>query len=317
MTKFMCKNTLPLLNIPGSGLDMPALRSRQQKDKVVVVMGATGTGKSRLSIDLATHFPAEVVNSDKMQVYQGLDIVTNKISDKERRGVPHHLLGITDPNTDFTVTNFCDSASLAIKSILHRRKLPVIAGGSNSFIEALIDDPDYEFMSRYDCIFLWVDVAVPVLDPMLSDRVDKLIEIGMIGEVKEIFDPLNCDYSKGYRRAIGVPELDHYFRAKCDRERILREAIEEIKVNTCKLARRQLGKINRLRSVKGWKLQRIDATKVFTKSGGEAEEKWEEMVVEPSVAIVSRFLNNFGRKNMVVNRRRGGAMEMALAAVSY
>lgn len=315
----MCKNTLPLLNIPGSGLDMPALRSRQQKDKVVVVMGATGTGKSRLSIDLATRFPAEVVNSDKMQVYQGLDIVTNKISDKERRGVPHHLLGVTDPHTDFTATNFCDSASLAVKSILHRRKLPVIAGGSNSFVKALIEDPDYEFMSRYDCIFLWVDVAVPVLDLILSHRVDKLIEIGMIEEVREIFDPLNCDYSKGYRRAIGVPELDHYFRAKCDRERILREAIEEIKVNTCKLARRQLRKINRL-SVKGWKLHRIDATEVFTNYGGEAEEKWEEVVVEPSVAIVSRFLNNFGRKNggdMVVNRRRGGAMEMALAAVSH
>ena len=55
-------------------------RHQQQKEKLLVIMGATGTGKSRLSIDLAAHFPLEVINSDKMQVYNGLDITTNKIS---------------------------------------------------------------------------------------------------------------------------------------------------------------------------------------------------------------------------------------------
>jgi len=64
------------------------------KKKVVFVMGATGTGKSRLSIDLAIHFQGEIINSDKMQVYKGLDIVTNKITHTEKQGVKHHLLGI-------------------------------------------------------------------------------------------------------------------------------------------------------------------------------------------------------------------------------
>jgi adenylate isopentenyltransferase (cytokinin synthase) len=60
-------------------------------------MGTTATGKSKLSIDLATHFQGEIINSDKIQVYKGLDMLTNKISETERRGVPHHLLGFVEP----------------------------------------------------------------------------------------------------------------------------------------------------------------------------------------------------------------------------
>ncbi|KAM3264607.1 hypothetical protein P3L10_001601 [Capsicum annuum] len=60
-------------------------------------MGATGMGKSHLSIDLATHFSTEIINFDKRQVYKGLDIVTNKITDSEKEGVPHYLLGEINP----------------------------------------------------------------------------------------------------------------------------------------------------------------------------------------------------------------------------
>lgn len=145
----MYKAQAPVMQIPTGGIDLSVLRCRPHKEKVVVVMGATGTGKSRLSIDLATRVPAEIINSDKMQVYEGFDIVTNKITEEECYGVPHHLLGIVDPEADFTAGNFVSTASLAMKSIVGRRKLPIIAGGSNSFIEALIDDENYEFRSRY------------------------------------------------------------------------------------------------------------------------------------------------------------------------
>jgi len=64
------------------------------KKKVVFIMGATGTGKSRLSVDLATHFRGEIINSDKMQVYKGLDIVTNKITHAEKQGVRYYFLVI-------------------------------------------------------------------------------------------------------------------------------------------------------------------------------------------------------------------------------
>ncbi|PIN03065.1 tRNA delta(2)-isopentenylpyrophosphate transferase [Handroanthus impetiginosus] len=278
------------------------------KEKVVVVIGATGTGKSRLSIDLATRFPAEIINSDKMQAYRGLDITTNKITDEESCGVPHHLLGIIDPESDFSAASFRAMASVSLQSILSRGRLPIIAGGSNSFIEALIDA---NFRSKYDCCFLWVDVAMPVLDSFVSNRVDKMVERGMVDEVRDFFKP-NADYTKGIRRAIGVPEFDLFFQVESfsdeeTRARILAEAIDKIKMNNSKLARRQLEKIHRLRNMKGWKMHRLDATAVFRKRSAEAELAWEELVAGPGAAVVRRFLYNlepvvFGGRKVLRHR---------------
>jgi adenylate isopentenyltransferase (cytokinin synthase) len=244
----MCMKTqVPLLDFPSGKLNMNnvVFNPRRHKEKVVILMGATGTGKSRLSIDLAASFPAEVINSDKMQAYEGLPIVTNKVTEEEQRGVPHHLLGILNPNADFTATNFCDTALLAVESIIGRDRLPLIVGGSNSYIEALIDDDDYMFRSKYECCFIWVDVSMPVLRSFVSNRVDQMVENGLVEEVRKTFDP-DADYSRGIRRAIGVPEFDKYFRQEPyldDHQRLilLHEAIAQMKENTCKLARRQLG----------------------------------------------------------------------------
>ncbi|KAJ4829140.1 hypothetical protein Tsubulata_011830 [Turnera subulata] len=291
------QQTSNVLDIPTGRLKMDILGPRWQKDKVVVVMGATGTGKSRLSIDIATQFPSEIINSDKMQVYKGLDVVTNKISEQEMSGVPHHLLGVVNPNTEFTATDFCDMTSLAVESILTRGLLPIIVGGSNSYVEALMDGGDYRFRSRYDCCFLWVDVSMPVLHEFVCKRVDQMVRNGMVDEVRDMFDP-TADYSRGIRKSIGVPEFDSYFRAEPyldeeNRARLLGEAVSEIKMNTCKLATRQLEKIQRLRNVKGWNIHRIDATEVFCKSGKEADKAWEKQVARPSAAILGEFLYNF------------------------
>lgn len=135
MSRVMCRPTQPLKIVPSTSQK----QMMRPKEKVVLVMGATGCGKTRLSIDLASCFPAEIINSDKMQVYEGLDIVTNKATKEEQRGIPHHLLGTQNPNIEFTASDFCDMASHAIESITHREKLPIIVGGSNSYIEALVD----------------------------------------------------------------------------------------------------------------------------------------------------------------------------------
>ncbi|KAJ0946419.1 putative transferase [Helianthus annuus] len=274
------------------------LRRRPQKEKVLVVLGVTGAGKSRLSVDLATRFTAEVVNSDKIQMYQGLDITTNKITYEECNGVPHHLIGIIPPEADFTAKDFVRTSSLAIESIIGRGKRPIIAGGSNSFIEALIDDRSYEFRSRYDVCFLWVDVAMPVLKRFVSDRVDRMVAAGMVEEVRKMYNP-NSDYSKGIRRAIGVPEFDSYFRSEYSssineetRAKLLESAINDVKINTCALACQQLKKIDRLRNVKGWDLHRIDATKVFENTDKYTDDAWSELVRAPATAIVSQFIRS-------------------------
>ncbi|KAL2230828.1 UNVERIFIED_CONTAM: Adenylate isopentenyltransferase 5, chloroplastic [Sesamum indicum] len=180
------------------------MNKHQGKDKVVVVLGATGTGKLRLAIVLVTRFGAEVINSDKIQVYKGLDIVTSKTRNEECRGVPHHLLGIIYPEVDFNIHDFVDHALLGADAIVQKNWLPIFAGGSNSFIQALVSD-DPEFPSKYECCFLWMDVAIPVLHSYVSKRVDQMVVSGLVEENKAFFDPKICDYDYGIRRAIGSP----------------------------------------------------------------------------------------------------------------
>ncbi|XP_054816277.1 adenylate isopentenyltransferase 3, chloroplastic-like [Prosopis cineraria] len=320
ITMVTCRLTQPLINISSVSPKINVTSLPRQKEKVLLVMGTTGAGKSRLSIDLATHFPAEIINSDKMQVYEGLDIVTNKIAEEEQRGVPHHLLGTENPNSEFTANNFCDMASLAIETIRDRGKLPIIVGGSNSFLEALIDDDDYKFRSRYDFCCVWVDAGLPDLYSYVAQRVDQMLEKGMVNELRPFYNPKG-DYSRGIRKAIGVPEFDKYFRREASgdeetRRRLLEEAMREMKKNTWKLARKQLGKIQRLWSVKRWKIHRVDATSVFRKRGeGEENDEWRKVVAEPSAKIVAQFLRNSTMtKSGVAGGLRLASWESAIAS---
>lgn len=311
-----CKQVQPLVSFQGGSINQAGLNVEtffRRKDKVLFVIGPTGTGKSRLAIDLATRFPAEIINSDKMQVYKGLDIATNKVTDEECRGVTHHLLGIiADPHSNFSAADFCHHTSLAIESILGRDRLPIIAGGSNSYIEALISNHHHrnrnQFRLRYDCCFLWVDVSLPVLHAFVSERVDRMVASGLVEEVRRIFDP-TADYSRGIRRAIGVPELHEYFLAESrganqrTKAKLLQSAINKIKHNTCLLASRQLQKIHRLHGQWSWNIHRLDATEAFLNrtKGRDFDDAWENLVAGPATMIVDDFLYSEGIATMVPN----------------
>ncbi|KAL5562606.1 hypothetical protein UlMin_032353 [Ulmus minor] len=268
-----------------------------KKQKVVFILGATGAGKSKLSVDIATHFFGEVINSDKIQFYDGLDIVTNKVTESEQRGVAHHLLGfISDLEADFTVDDFNHMVEASLNQITKNGYLPIIAGGSNSYIEALVENPKTKFRSKFECCFIWLYVSLAIHFKHVAKRVDQMIHAGLVDEIREVFK-LEADYSLGVRRAIGVPEMEKYFLAEMkmvdfgvDKEVLLRKAIEETKCNTQILVCRQLEKIQRLRNELGWNMHRIDVTPVFEKSGDEAEEAWDEIVLKPSLQIVSDFL---------------------------
>ncbi|XP_050369956.1 tRNA dimethylallyltransferase 2 isoform X2 [Argentina anserina] len=269
-------------------------KDKEKKPKVVVIMGPTGSGKSKLAIDLASHFPIEVINADSMQVYNGLDVLTNKVPPHHQNGVPHHLLGTVSPNVEFTAKDFRDSAVPLINDILSRNCLPVIVGGTNYYIQALVspflfddavEDMDEIFLGdhpvgqqqselafevdnsrysyddlkvidpiaanrihpndhrkinqylnmyaqhgvlpskhfqemaaknwgrvdnfRYNCFFLCVDASLPVLDRFVDQRVDSMIDAGLLDEVYDIFTH-NADYTRGFRQAIGVREFESF-----------------------------------------------------------------------------------------------------------
>lgn len=106
---------------------------------LIAIVGATGTGKSDLAVDIATKFDGEIINGDAMQLYDGLPIITNKIPMSERKGVPHHLLGcISLDEPTWTVGKFVDHAVKVIDEIRSRGKLPILVGGTHYYTQALL-----------------------------------------------------------------------------------------------------------------------------------------------------------------------------------
>lgn len=294
-----------------------AIPPPRRHHKVLVILGATGTGKSKLSIDLAsTFFPnSEIVNSDKIQLYRGLNITTNKLTLSQQLGVTHHLLGQIDPVNSVSPSEFRSLGSTIISDIFARRRLPIIVGGSNSLIYALLVkrfDQDSDVFNgskpdpvsselRYNCCFIWVDVFLPVLNQYLVKRVDSMLDSGMVAELEVFYSSteFNSVSEFGLKKAIGVPEFKKYCTNDCTHlEEDLyeyEEAVSKIKENTCQLAKRQMGKIQRLREGK-WDLRRIDATASFKAAMGldsaAAADIWEKQVVQTSVKIVNRFLKD-------------------------
>lgn len=109
------------------------------KDPLVVILGATGTGKSQLAIDLATRFNGEIINGDAMQMYDGLPIITNKITVTEQKGIPHHLLGfIALDEEPWRVGLFKKKAGQIIQEIRSRGRLPILVGGTHYYTQSLL-----------------------------------------------------------------------------------------------------------------------------------------------------------------------------------
>ena len=105
---------------------------------IIVILGSTGVGKTKLSIELAKCLNGEIVSADSMQLYKGLDIITAKATLEERGQCKHHLIDIIDPLENFTVVKFRDMALPIIEDISKRGKLPIIVGGTNYYIESIL-----------------------------------------------------------------------------------------------------------------------------------------------------------------------------------
>ncbi len=111
--------------------------------KVIVICGATATGKSDLALDVAAQIGAEIINADSMQLYRGMDIGTAKLKVSERRGIVHHMLDVLDVTQDSTVAWYQESARLAITDIHGRGLHAVIVGGTGLYIKAILDDLNF------------------------------------------------------------------------------------------------------------------------------------------------------------------------------
>ena len=161
--------------------------------QVVVVLGATGTGKTRLAIEIAQALDGEVVNADSRYVYRGMDIGTAKPTPDERRGIPHHVLDIVEAADPFSVAAFLELAYVAIEDIGGRGRLPVVVGGTPQYLCALLEGwsapavlPDACYRRQLellaaDTLHEQLRAADPVsaarIDPRNTRRVIRALEI--------------------------------------------------------------------------------------------------------------------------------------------
>jgi len=263
---------------------------------IIVIIGPTGVGKTKLSLSLAKKYNAEIINADAMQIYKEMNIGTAKVSDTE--GIPHHLLSIKSVNDTYSVCEYQKDGRKILDELLSKNKNVIIVGGTGLYIKALLYDYKFnieEINETYDNLtngeileqinkigstdvhvnnrkrlvrtlnrlknnkevevsgnnllydnvyFIGLTTERSILYDRINKRVDEMVEEGLIEEVKDLYDknintiPINT--------AIGYKELYKYFDGSIS----LEEAIELIKRNSRRYAKRQYTWINNKMNVK-------------------------------------------------------------------
>ena len=254
--------------------------------KIIVIVGPSGVGKTKLSISLAKALNAVIMNGDSMQVYRGLDIGTAKVKENEKEGIKHYLLDIKDPRDNYTIYDYQKDGRMLLEKFQKQNQNVIIVGGSGLYIKSLLYDyrfQDEEKMDTFDELsneeilkkikmihdtnihvnnrkrlvrelnkikngsVISSDINKPLYDfvviglttnreklyEVVDNRVDKMIEEGLLLEVKKLYE--NHIRSKAILTGIGYKELYQYF----DSEITLDDAIELIKKNTRHFIKRQ------------------------------------------------------------------------------
>ena len=116
--------------------------------RVIVVIGPTSVGKTKMGVELAKAMNGEVISGDSMQIYKGMDIGTAKVTEQEMSGIVHHCINILEPTDEYSVKDFQDAVRFQIDDITRRGKLPIIVGGTGLYIKAALYD--YEFSETKD-----------------------------------------------------------------------------------------------------------------------------------------------------------------------
>jgi tRNA dimethylallyltransferase len=139
---------------------------------VIVICGATATGKSDLAVSLAKQIDGEVINADSMQLYKGMDIGTAKINVEERQGIPHHLMDLLNVTEDANVAWYQEKAREKISEIHSRDKSVIIVGGTGLYIKAILDDLNFPDTDPVVRAALELEYATKGIGP-LFERLEK------------------------------------------------------------------------------------------------------------------------------------------------
>ncbi|MEH7490806.1 tRNA (adenosine(37)-N6)-dimethylallyltransferase MiaA [Neobacillus niacini] len=169
------------------------------KQKLLVIIGPTAVGKTKLSIELAKRYNGEIISGDSMQIYRGMDIGTAKIKHEEMEGIPHHLIDIKEPDESFSVAEFQQLVRRKISEITSKGKLPIIVGGTGLYIQAVIYD--YQFSEA---------PADEEFRLQLEERANEIGNVALHQELTKV-DPESASqiHPNNVRRVIRALEIFH------------------------------------------------------------------------------------------------------------
>ena len=267
--------------------------------KVIVVLGPTAVGKTKLSIELAKKLNGEIINADSTQVYKELDIATAKVTKEEKENIPHHLFDIKDITDDYTVYDYQKDCREKIDELLKNNKTPILVGGTGLYIKSALYNYEFDEINikndysvytndelynkllsidknttihknnrkrvehaldyyystgkvlgsirsdklLYDTIFIGLTTDRDTLYERINNRVDKMVDNGLLIEAKKIYD--TNIRTKAVLTPIGYKELFPYF----EKEKSLDECLDMIKQNSRRYAKRQFTWFNNQMSV--------------------------------------------------------------------
>ena len=174
----------------------------EDKKKLIILSGPTAVGKTDISLRMAKRLNAEIISADSMQVYLGMDIGSAKLLERDREGIPHHLIDILDPKEEFNVAMFKELAKKAVDSIHGRGKLPIMVGGTGFYIQSLLYDIDFsedtvdpEYRACLESFYK--DRGEAYLYEILKDRDPEYAEITPMQNVKRVLRALEFHHATG------------------------------------------------------------------------------------------------------------------------
>lgn len=184
------------------------------KDNLLIIVGPTSIGKSSIAVELAKLLNGEVISADSMQIYKHMDIGTAKVTTTEMDGIAHHMVGVIDPDEDFTVSDYKHGAMDHIRRINRKGKLPIVVGGTGLYINSLIYDLNFAEIAPNDGLRRSYEEQVEefgneylhnklaLIDPVSAEKIS-VNDKKRIMRALEIYDSTGrtmTEYNKNFRK---------------------------------------------------------------------------------------------------------------------
>ena len=239
------------------------------REKLIVILGATSTGKSSLALELAQNFDTEIISADSMAVYKNFNVGTAKPTQAELQLVPHHLINILDAEEKFSVGEFVRRARPIISELNRRGKIPIVAGGTGLYIQALVEGYEMQCVMRnaqcvmkssssyykktgeliYDALIYGLTTDRAELYGRINQRTQKMFASGLVDEVRNLLASGVSPKAQAML-GIGYKETVEYLQGGAT----LEETISKVSQATRNFAKRQLTWYRRMHYIQWLKI---------------------------------------------------------------